>query len=55
MSTTHVSTGAIAGIGGSAANQLNKTTVVKLLIAWTVTPLFAAVVAALAYVLLTRL
>ncbi|MDB5069174.1 MAG: phosphate transporter [Candidatus Eremiobacteraeota bacterium] len=55
MSTTHVSTGAIAGIGGGDTNRLNKETVVKLLIAWTVTPVFAAVVAALAYFLLTHL
>jgi PiT family inorganic phosphate transporter len=49
MSTTHVSTGAIVGIGGSQAQRLNKATIVKLLLAWTVTPLVAGTVAALAY------
>lgn len=55
MSTTHVSTGAIAGIGGSQTNRLNKDTIVKLLMAWTVTPLFAGIVAAGAYFVLARL
>ncbi len=33
---------------------LNRDTVVKLLIAWTVTPIFAGVVAALAYFVLSK-
>lgn len=54
MSTTQVSTGAIAGIGGTQKNRLNKATVVKLVIAWTVTPVFAGLVAAGAYALFAR-
>jgi inorganic phosphate transporter, PiT family len=54
MSTTQVSSGAIAGIGGSQTNRLNKKTVVKLVLAWTVTPLFAGLVAAGAYFALVR-
>jgi phosphate/sulfate permease len=34
---------------------LNRDTVVKLLIAWTVTPLFAGAVAALAYFVISKL
>jgi phosphate/sulfate permease len=33
---------------------LNRETVVKLLIAWTVTPIFSGVVAALAYFIISR-
>jgi phosphate/sulfate permease len=33
---------------------LNRDTVVKLLIAWTVTPIFSGVVAALAYFIISR-
>lgn len=42
---------------GERAEQrggLNRDTVVKLLIAWTVTPIFAGVVAALAYAVFSR-
>jgi len=51
MSTTHVSTGAIAGIAGSDAGRLDAGTIRSLLLAWTVTPAVAAGIAALTYVL----
>ncbi len=50
MSTTHVSTGAIAGIAGSDAGRLNVSTLRSLVLAWTVTPVVAASIAALTYV-----
>src|SRR3989442_4053751 len=46
MSTTHVSTGAIAGIAGGNTERLNRRTVRDLAFAWTVTPLVAALIAA---------
>ncbi|WP_433500720.1 anion permease [Sphaerimonospora sp. CA-214678] len=46
MSTTHVSTGAIAGSAGPNLSRLSGKTLRDFLIAWLVTPLFAAVVAA---------
>ncbi len=52
MSTTHVSTGAIAGIAGSDAGRLNASTVRALVLAWTVTPVVAAGIAAITYVAL---
>lgn len=47
MSTTHVSTGAIAGIAGADAERLNRRTVRDLVFAWLVTPVVAGVIAAL--------
>jgi PiT family inorganic phosphate transporter len=54
MSTTHVSTGAIAGIAGADAGRLNRKTLRDLALAWTVTPLVAGLIAAVAYALATR-
>lgn len=55
MSTTHVSTGAIAGVAGSDAGRLNRRTVRDLLLAWTVTPFVAGAISAATYLLLSRL
>lgn len=52
MSTTHVSTGAIAGIARSDAGRLNGRSLRDFVLAWTVTPALAGGVAALAYLLL---
>jgi PiT family inorganic phosphate transporter len=52
MSTTHVSTGAIAGTAGKDIHRINQKTIRDFVIAWVVTPPFAAVVAALAYLAL---
>lgn len=49
MSTTHVSTGAIAGTAGSHANRLNRRVLRDFLLAWTVTPAAAGVIAASIY------
>lgn len=49
MSTTHVSTGAIAGIAGADPKRLNRRTVRDLLLAWTVTPLVAGLIAGVIY------
>ena len=46
MSTTHVCTGAIAGIAGSKPTRLNGRTLRDFAIAWTVTPLAAGAAAA---------
>jgi PiT family inorganic phosphate transporter len=54
MSTTHVSTGAIAGIAGADAGCLNRKTLRDLALAWTVTPLAGALIAAAAYAVLSR-
>lgn len=51
MSTTHVSTGAIAGTSGAQLSRLNTRTLRDFAVAWTVTPLIAAVVAAGVYLL----
>jgi phosphate/sulfate permease len=45
---------ASAGERDEQRGGLNRETVVKLLIAWTVTPIFAGVVAALAYAIISR-
>lgn len=55
MSTTQVSTGAIAGIAGVDQGRLNHATVRSLLLAWTVTPLVAGAIAASACLVLGRL
>lgn len=55
MSTTHVSTGAIAGIAGSDTKRLNRRTVRDLLLAWTVTPLVAGIISVATYLLAARL
>ncbi len=49
MSTTHVSTGAIAGIAGADPKRLNRRTVRDLILAWTVTPLVAGLIAGVVY------
>ena len=49
MSTTHVSTAAIAGISRGHPEQLNMRTIYDFLLAWTVTPLVAGSLAALSY------
>jgi PiT family inorganic phosphate transporter len=51
MSTTHVSTGAIVGTAGGQPSRLSGRTLRDLAIAWTVTPVFAALVAAVVYTL----
>lgn len=50
MSTTHVSTGAITGTAGFSLKRLSGRTLRHFLIAWLVTPPFAAVVAALVFI-----
>jgi len=55
MSTTHVSTGAIAGIAGGDTARLNRRTLRDLVLAWTVTPLVAALMAGIAYLIAARL
>ncbi|AEA23525.1 PiT family inorganic phosphate transporter [Amycolatopsis echigonensis] len=52
MSTTHVSTGAIAGTSGTELTRLNTRTLRDFAVAWTVTPFVAALVAAGVYLLL---
>lgn len=49
MSTTHVSAGAIAGVAGSDFHRLNAATLRHFTVAWTVTPLTSAALAALTY------
>ncbi len=51
MSTTHVSTGAIAGAPGFTLTRLNGRTLRDFGIAWLVTPPFAAAVAAMVFLL----
>ncbi|MBW4718731.1 inorganic phosphate transporter [Saccharothrix obliqua] len=51
MSTTHVSTGAIAGSAGLAVNRVNRKTIGQFAIAWLVTPPVAGAVAAITYLL----
>ena len=55
MSTTHVSSGAIAGIAGGNTARLDRRTVRDLAMAWTATPLVAAFIAAGTYLIATRL
>lgn len=45
MSTTHVSTGAIAGVAGTRPSRLNARTLRDFALAWTATPLLAGTVA----------
>lgn len=49
MSTTHVSIGAITGLAGTDVSRLKKKTLRDFILAWVVTPPFAACVAAIAY------
>lgn len=49
MSTTHVSTGAIAGVAGIRIGRLNGRTLRDFGLAWTVTPLAAGLLAAAVY------
>lgn len=53
MSTTHVSTGAIIGLSGGRTSRLNSRAVRDFLLAWTATPLIAALLAAAVYPALT--
>ncbi len=52
LSTTQVSSGAIAGSAGSHPSRLNRRTLLEFALAWTVTPVTAALVAAAAFALL---
>jgi PiT family inorganic phosphate transporter len=54
MSTTHVSTGAIAGAAGPNLSRVSGSTLRNFAIAWLVTPPFAAVVAAVAFLVMDR-
>lgn len=54
MSTTHVSTAAIAGIARGRPERLNMRTVYDFLLAWIVTPLVAGSLAALSYLVAAR-
>lgn len=54
MSTTHVSTGSIAGIAGADVGRLNRKTLRDLALAWTVTPVIGAAIAAAAYAVFSR-
>lgn len=49
MSTTHVSTGAIIGVARANVGRLNRKTIRDFLLAWTVTPLTAALISATIY------
>lgn len=51
MSTTHVSTGAIAGTAGVRGSRLNRRAMRDFLLAWTLTPVVAGAVAASVYAL----
>lgn len=53
MPTTHVSTGAIAGIAGTQPHRLKSRTLRNFVIAWTLTPLTAAAAAAAIYALVS--
>jgi len=55
ISTTHVSTGAIAGIVGSKTERLNRRTLRDLALAWTVTPLVAGLIAGLSFLIAVRM
>jgi PiT family inorganic phosphate transporter len=55
MSTTHVSTGAIAGIAGGNTKRLNRRTMRDLALAWTVTPLVAGLIAGLSFLIAVRM
>jgi PiT family inorganic phosphate transporter len=52
MSTTHVSTGAIAGSAGTDVSRINGKTIGNFAIAWVITPPFAGAVAAITFLLL---
>lgn len=54
MSTTQVSTGAIAGIAGRRTSRLNAGTVRGLVLAWTITPLVAGIISMVAFLSLSR-
>ena len=55
MSTTHVATGAIAGIAGGDAGRLNRRTTRDLILAWTLTPMVAGLIAGASYLAVARL
>jgi PiT family inorganic phosphate transporter len=52
MSTTHVSAGAIAGIAGTDVRRLHGDTLRAFVLAWTVTPATAALIAGVAFLVL---
>lgn len=52
MSTTHVSTGAIAGIAGGSVDRLNRRTLRDFGLAWTVTPVVAGLLSAVVFAVL---
>ena len=54
MSTTHVSSGAIAGIPGTKVSRLNPKTLRDFVIAWTVTPAVGGLVAAAVYFIIAH-
>ncbi|MET0647831.1 MAG: inorganic phosphate transporter [Pyrinomonadaceae bacterium] len=54
MSTTHVSTGAIVGVARGNVGKLNRKTLRDFLLAWTVTPVTAALIGATVYYVMTR-
>jgi inorganic phosphate transporter, PiT family len=51
MSTTHVATGAIAGIVGARTSRLNLATLCDFALAWTLTPAVGGLLAAITYLL----
>jgi PiT family inorganic phosphate transporter len=53
MSTTHVATGAIAGLARGDIARLNRRTLRDFSVAWTVTPLSAGLVSALVFRMLS--
>jgi len=55
MSTTHVSTGAIAGIAGGDTGRLNRRTMRDLALAWTVTPLVAGLISGVSFLIAVRM
>lgn len=55
MSTTHVSSGAIAGIAGKNAGRLERRTIRDLTFAWTATPIISGLIAAISYLLVAQL
>ena len=55
MSTTHVSSSAIAGIAGRNTKRLNRRTLRHLALAWTVTPLVAGLIAGLSFLIAVRM
>lgn len=55
MSTTHVSTGAISGIAGTKVSRLGGKTLRDFILAWTLTPIVAGLVAAVSFWIISKL